>query len=133
MPYIQSEKVAAMRNEIRKQFPSKNGYKISVRREHGSMVYVTIQAAPIDLGSAIKEKYSHGEGYAQINVYYIDSHFEKHPEAKKFLSKIYSIINQGNGTEVIDGDYGNVPNFYTRINVGEWDKPFVNTSKKQSS
>lgn len=33
-------------------------------------------------------------------------------------------MNQGNGELVYDGDYGSVPNFYTTITIGEWDKPF---------
>ena len=111
MPYIETSKVAGMRKQIRKEFPE---FKISVRKD-GSCVYATLKSGPVDFGVE----------YQQVNHFYIHEHWQG--EAGRVLGRINEILSQGNGIEVYDGDYGAVPNWYVRINVGSWDAPYVLT------
>lgn len=117
MPYITSERVAEIRSQIKKEFPD---YKFSITRDNHSSVNVVILAAPFNL--------LEGEGEdktrASVNTYWIGEHYKDKPQIKEVLSKIHSIMNQGNGTLCEDGDYGTVPNFYTNLSIGAWDKPF---------
>jgi len=116
MPYISPERVKEIRTKIKKEFPA---YKFSIRGEHYSSVNVTILSGPIDL---ITDRAVNG--YEQVNHFYIKDHYKDFPEIMKFLQKIYEIMNEGNYTEVVDGDYGAIPSFYCRITVGSWDKPY---------
>jgi hypothetical protein len=64
-------------------------------------------------------------GYEQINQYWYKDHYEDYPEKVEFLDKIIEIVNEGNGTESYDGDYGTIPNFYVNVSIGNWNKPYV--------
>jgi len=119
MPYISTEEVKEKRNLIKKTFPK---FKISVTRQHGSSINVYVLAGPIDLIPDSKKKYE------QVNHYYIKEHYEDQPETRDFLLKLYDIVNSKNGLEVYDGDYGYVPNFYTHIAIGQWDRPYKVTN-----
>ena len=115
MPYISTESVKEKRKLIRKEFPD---YKISVRRNHGSCIDVSILEGPVDLLAGSDDTYE------QVNHYYIDEHYEEYPEVRDVLKRIYEIIDKSNGTECYDGDYGRIPHFYTHISIGNWDKPY---------
>lgn len=121
MPYISPETVKEKRKLIRKSFPD---FKISVRGSNYSSIDVSILEGPVNMleGST--------DTYEQVNHFYIDDHYKDTPKVRKVLKKIYEIINSGNGTECYDGDYGRIPNFYTHISIGQWNKPYVVTSKK---
>lgn len=109
MPYIAKEQVAGMRKQLRKEFPE---FKMSIRKVDGHAVYVTLKSGPVDFGV----------NYEQVNHFYIDEHWKG--EARKVLSRINEIISNGNGIEVYDGDYGAVPDWYVRIQIGDWDMPY---------
>lgn len=113
MPYISKEDVATIRTELKKAFPE---FKLSVVNRHHSEVNVTILEGPIDFG----------DGYIQVNHYHIDREWASKPECMKVLEQIISIIEKNKKTEtlVVDSDYGNVPNYYTHINIGAWNKPY---------
>ena len=113
MPYITKEAVAEKRNRIKKEFPE---FKISVTNENYSTINISIMSGPIDL----KPKYN---GH-QVNPYGINDHYKEEPEIRDFLNRVYEIADKNNGVEVEDSDYGTVPNFYVRINIGKWDKPY---------
>ncbi len=115
MPFISKEEVKEKRNAIRKMFPE---YKISVTGGNSSSINVDILSGPVNLleGS--------NEDYVQVNTYYIDRHYEEQPESLKVLSKIQEIINKNNYTQHVDADYGAIPDFYVRMNIGNWDKPY---------
>jgi hypothetical protein len=117
MPYIKKERVTEIRAQIRKEFPAKDGWNISVTWENYSGVRIKILAAPVKLTDK--------ERYESINHHWLDQHFENEPEKLKVFKRLKQIANEGNGVEVVDGDYGTVPDFYVWMQVGEWDKPFI--------
>jgi hypothetical protein len=115
MPYISKEEVKEKRNSLRKSLPD---YKLSVRMVHYSTIDVTIVSGPVDLLPESDEKYE------QVNRFYIDENYKEFPKTKKVLNTILKIANNGNYIASEDGDYGSIPSFYTRINIGSWDKPY---------
>jgi len=115
MPYITKEEVKIKRNLIKKAFP---GYKFSVRTVHNSVIDVKVLSGPVDL---IPDS---SDGYEQINQFYIKEHYKDLPKTSEFLSCLYEIANSSNCIESVDGDYGNIPSFYTHISIGDWDKPY---------
>lgn len=113
MPYITTERVAAIRKQLKAKFPE---IKFSVTKRHWSVVDVAIMESPYDWP----------EPYQDLNVYYLG----RYPHSD-ILRAIHKIMNEGNGTLVHDGDYGAVPRFYTRLSIGRWDKPHVKREKAQ--
>lgn len=122
MAYMNAERVKEIREQIKKEFPAKDGYKFSIRVRNHSTVCVDVMTAPFD----ILEGYDscHGEGYAQVNHYNIERHFANNPKAVEVLSRIYKIMNEGNydNSDTMT-DYFDV-GFYCSISIGKWDKPF---------
>ena len=123
MPYISTETVRERRTLIRKSFPE---WKISVRIDNYSSIDVSIKEGPLPFPTSEHSR----DGYEQVNPYYIDEHYEDFPKWKKFLNEIMAIAGKGKKTESYDGDYGNIPNFYVHINIGSWDKEYVQRNKK---
>jgi len=110
MPYITKDEVKRKRELLKRMFPT---FKLSVTMERHTTINVNILEGPIDMPS-----------YEQVNHYYIKEHYKDRPQVKEVLQEIYDVINSGNGTLVVDSDYGHVPNFYTSITIGKWDKPY---------
>ena len=110
MPFIEVDKVAQIRNELKKQLPE---FKFSVTRKHFSCLDIAIISGPVKLID---------EEYKQINQYYIDEHYTG--QTKEVLSKVNEIASKDERTMFIDSDYGAVPNFYIHISIGKWDKPY---------
>jgi hypothetical protein len=121
MPYIKKERIAEIRSQIRKEFPSKDGWNISVTWENYSGVRIKILAAPVKLTD---------KDHENVNHHSIDTRYKDEPERLKVFARLNQIANEGNGIEVEDGDYGSVPDFYVWIQVGEWNKPFVYHQKQ---
>lgn len=109
MPYISSERVKKIREDIKKTFPA---FKFSITTRHSSTVVINILEGPINFGAS----------HQQVNHFYIHDRFTG--EAKDMLTKIKEIANEGNRTISEDGDYGPIPAFYLRISIGQWDKPY---------
>lgn len=122
MPYMSPERVKEIRKQIKKEFPE---FKFSIRTIHYSTVSVAILSGPIEM---IYDDIYH-DRYQQVNHYYLDDHYGEHPEVLKVLKRIYEIMNEGNYTEVVDGDYGAVPRFYCDISIGQYNKPYQITTK----
>ena len=114
MPYLPVDSVKKMRNELKKRFPE---YKMSVRSENYTSVHVTFRSGPIQLMNDPSKKYE------PVNHFYINEHYSG--ESEKVLEGVYNIVNGGNGIEVMDGDYGAVPNWYVRISIGDWERPYI--------
>lgn len=115
MPYISTELVKKIREEIKKEFPE---LKCSIIREHYSSIYVKI------LSTKNKAFQEFDGQYKQVNHFYIADHYKGNIDLVKILLKINDIMNQKNGVEVVDSDYGAIPDYYTNIHIGQWDKPF---------
>ena len=121
MAYITANDVAAIRNELKQAFPK---WKFSVRKGSGSLsVDVTILK-----GTASFE----GKTNAQVNQYWIDSHWTD-AEDKMVLNKINEIMHNAPGRVNPDRkffdhsdamtDYFHTA-FYTHLGIGSWDKPY---------
>ncbi len=107
MPHITTERVKEVRTQLRKQFPQ---VKFSVVRRDYSSIHITILESPFDFGTT----------YEQLNTYCLE--WYKHSE---FLEEVKAIANKGNKIESEDGDYGSIPAFYLNINIGQWNKPYI--------
>jgi hypothetical protein len=95
-------------------------------RHHMSLV-VTIQSGSIEFD------HSHGDGYTQVNVYHIDSHYEG--KAKAFLTELLAAMK---GPDYFNNDDAMTDYFhrshYTDINIGKWNKPyFMQVSKPKKT
>jgi hypothetical protein len=123
MPYISTERVAEIRNELNATFPD---FKFRCYREHNSTINVVIVSAPFDFLEADDKK----SGYYTVNHMWIEDHFKAYPELKEQLLKIHAIITKYQGAGHMDGDYGHVPTYYEHIYVGEYNKPFEMTTAK---
>lgn len=118
MPCITTERVAEIRAQIKKEFPTSGGWKFSITREHYSSINVSILSAPFNLLPNSERQHE------QVNHYYINEHYKNNPAVKDVLLRLYAIMNEGNRTISEDGDYGSIPAFYCNISIGQYDKPF---------
>jgi hypothetical protein len=113
MPYITTERVKEVRNQLKKEFPK---FKFSVTRQHFSTIRIVV----------LKSKFAFdldGRSYMSVNPYYVRDHYKDAKQAK-FLQRIVDIAEQGNATVTIDGDYGAIPKFYVDILIGDFEKPY---------
>lgn len=114
MPYITTERVKEIREQLKKEFPK---FKFSVTRRHYSTVRVVVLKA--------KFNFDCGEGrYISVNPYYVREHYKDQPEQAKFLQRIVDIAEHGNETVSVDADYGNIPRFYVDVLIGDYDHPY---------
>ncbi len=119
MAYISTEEVKVIREDLKKEFSSKDGWKFSIVRDHYSSLSVSILEAPFDLidddkiseESKARKNFtigSHGKGYKYSEIY----------------EKIWSICNKKNFDHSDSmTDYFHL-GFYFDLSVGKWDKPF---------
>lgn len=106
MAYIETEKVKQIREEIKKAFPSKQGWKFSIKKEHYTGVRIVVLKAPVNF-----------ENKPGTSI--IPSR-ESHP----YLQQIYNIANSGNhdNSDAMT-DYFDV-GWYVWLKVGDYDNPF---------
>ena len=125
MPYITKDQVKAKRAALKAALPA---YKLSVTTEHFSGIKVAIMAGPTDFGTE----------YTQLNPY-IDyreerynsntGQYDSNPHIQAVLDIVMPILNEGMGEGFEDSDYGLIPDYYTWVHIGKWDKPYQITSK----
>lgn len=112
MPYITTDRVKEIRNQLKKEFPQ---FKFSVTRRHHMEVSTVVRSGPIDFGGT----------YLTINHFWLRHNWEdKNPTAYQFLQRVTDIMNTGNGVLVEDSDYGTVPLYYINLKIGDWDRPY---------
>lgn len=117
MPFITSEEVAAIRKGIKRALPD---YTFSIRKQHHSSIDIAILSGPI-------------VAVEHVNVFWYKDNLrpdkENRPDAIEVIDKILAEVFKvkKRETEVEDGDYGTVPNFYYDVSFGRWDKPYVCT------
>ena len=116
MAYVSQENKAELAPAIKKVL-NKYGMKGSISIRHHSTLVVTLQSG------AIQFEHSHGDGYTQVNVYHIESHYEGH--AQKFLTELLAAMK---GPSYFNNDDAMTDYFhrshYTDINIGKWNKPY---------
>ena len=121
MAHITAADVAAIRKELKEQLPK---FKFSVRKESGSLaVAVTIKQGPANF---------EGKTNAQVNEYWIDSHWTNAEDAM-VLKKISEIMHNAPGRADVLRKYFDHSDamtdyfhtaFYTHLSIGSWDKPY---------
>ena len=123
MPYITKEQVKAKREALKKALPE---YKLSITTENYSGIKVAIMRGPVNFGTE----------YTQLNPYrnYREERYdsttgewESQPLIAAIMEVIMPILNEGMGEGFEDSDYGHVPDYYTWVHIGKWDKPYVCT------
>jgi len=125
MPYITKEQVQAKRVALKAALPQ---YKLSITTERYSGIKVAIMAGPTDFGTE----------YTQLNPY-IDyreerynsatGEYESNPLIADVMEPIMAILNDGMGSGFQDSDYGHVPDYYTWVHIGKWDKAYETLTK----
>lgn len=121
MAYITAEDVKAIRTELKQAFPK---WKFGVRKGSGSLsVDVNIMKGTCSF---------EGKDYAQVNQYWIDSHWTDAEDAMA-LKKINEIMHNAPGRANPDRkffdhsdamtDYFHTA-FYTHLSIGQWDKRY---------
>ena len=116
MAYISTPEVKEIRENLKKLFPSKKGWKLSITREHYSKVNVVIVQAPIELRENPEREHEN------VNYYYIKE--RKNTIAADLLQMIYEICNvKNNDRSNVQEDYFDV-GYYFGLSIGDWDKPF---------
>ena len=120
MPYITKDQVKAKRAALKAALPA---YKLSVTTEHYSGIKVAIMAGPTDFGTE----------YTQLNPYinYREERYnsstgewDSNPQIQDVLDIVMPILNEGMGEGHEDSDYGHIPDYYTWVHIGKWDKPY---------
>ena len=126
MAYVSQDDKAKLAPQIKKVL-SKYGMKGSISIRHHMSLVVTIQSGSIEFD------HSHGDGYTQVNVYHIDSHYEG--KARDFLTELLAAMK---GPDYFNNDDAMTDYFhrshYTDINIGKWNKPyFMQVSKPKKT
>jgi len=105
-----------------KKVLKKYGMKGNIGVKNHMSLYVDVMEGPIDFD------FSHGEGYSQVNTYWIDDHYKG--IAKQFLNELLAEMK---GTKYYNNDNAMFDHFdrshYTDINIGKWNKPYEKVSK----
>jgi hypothetical protein len=117
MAYVSQEDKKKLAPAI-KAVLKKYNMKGSIAVRHHSTLVVNLKAGAIDFG-----EYSHGDGYIQVNPYWIDTHYAG--VAKKFLNEL---LNAMKGADYFNNDDAMTDYFsrshYTDINIGTWNTPY---------
>lgn len=123
MAYISTETVKEIKSNIKRVFPTKEGYKFSITKRDSMEVCVSVLSAPINFDLE-------GRSYKSINHYWIDSNYEG--KQLRFLKQLKSLIEGNAGTQYdrnagdMGADYPDC-NYYIDISLGKWNKPFTCT------
>ena len=51
--------------------------------------------------------------------------YDSNPPIQDLLDVVMPILNEGKGESTEDGDYGMIPDYYTWVHIGKWDKPYI--------
>ena len=119
MAYVSKQDKAELAPAI-KAVLNKYDMKGSISVRHHSTLVVKIKQGAIDF----QDYFTHGEGYIQVNEYWIDQHYTGIHRA--FLNELLTAMK---GTKYYNNDDAMVDYFdrshYTDINIGAWDKPYA--------
>ena len=98
------------------------GMKGTIAINHYSSLVVNIQSGVLDFTG----HFSHGDGYIQVNPYHIDSWYSG--TIKRFFQDLVKAMKGNKWYDKSDAmvDYFDTA-YYIDINVGKWNKPYVQT------
>ena len=121
MAYVSQEMKKELAVGIKKVL-KKYGCKGNIGVKNHMSLYVDVMEGPIDFD------FSHGEGYSQVNTYWIDDHYKG--IAKQFLNELLAEMK---GTKYFNHDDAMTDYFhrshYTDINIGKYNKPYTVTKE----
>ena len=125
MAYISQKDKAELAPGI-KAVLAKYGMKGTIAIKHHFSLVVNVQSGPLDF------THSHGDGYTQVNTYHIDRHYSG--DVRQFLNELVVAMK---GTKWFDksdiqSDYFHTA-YYIDINIGRWNKPYVQTAFKAAA
>ena len=125
MAYMNQEKKAVIAAELKKIMPK--GWKYSLAVKNHSTLSLTIREAPVDLIRGLNKTPSFDpatQSRTQITLHNVDNRFAD-PEIDTLFTEINRVMNLGNWdrSEYIS-DYIDV-GFYTELNIGTYEKPFI--------
>tara|TARA_B110000037_G_scaffold200177_1_gene240584 strand:+ start:987 stop:1361 length:375 start_codon:yes stop_codon:yes gene_type:complete len=120
MPYITKEQVKAKRKALKAALPQ---FKLSVTTEHYSGIKVAIMEGPINFGIEYTQLNPHIDYRAQSWNRYTEE-YDSNPPVQDLLDIVMPILNEGKGASTEDGDYGSIPDYYTWVHIGKWDRPY---------
>ena len=116
MAYVSQEMKKELSVGIKKVL-KKYGCKGNIGVKNHMSLYVDVMEGPIDFD------FSHGEGYSQVNTYWIDDHWSG--IARQFLNEL---LVEMKGMKYYNNDNAMIDHFdrshYTDINIGKWNKPY---------
>ena len=119
MAYVSKQDKAELAPAI-KAVLNKYDMKGSISVRHHSTLVVKIKQGAIDFA----DHFTHGEGYIQVNEYWIDQHYAGIHRA--FLNELLAAMK---GPKYFNEDDSMTDYFhrshYTDINIGAWDKPYA--------
>tara|TARA_R110000803_G_scaffold149611_4_gene215041 strand:+ start:1138 stop:1494 length:357 start_codon:yes stop_codon:yes gene_type:complete len=117
MAYMNQEKKKIIASALKEVMPKDWKYSLSV--EHHSVIHLNIKSAPFDL--------THGKDDVQINHFHLQNHYDG--QALEILKKAHDAMLSADWYDDSDSmtDYFNTA-YYIRMNVGSWNKPFINTA-----
>ena len=134
MAYMSQEKKSKIAPVV-KQVLAKYGVKGSLAvRDHMTLV-LNIKSGPIDFIQNYNEVVGNQPGgfrlgspatdHLDVNPYWYHEHFSG--VAKSFLTEIMVAMNDGNyDNSDVQSDYHDI-GWYTDINLGKWNKPYIFT------
>lgn len=119
MAYISQKDKADLAPGI-KAVLQKYGMKGTIAIKNHFSLVVNVQSGPLDFD------HSHGDGYTQVNVYHIDRHYSG--DVKQFLLELITAMKGDKWFDKSDimTDYFHTA-YYIDINIGKWNKPYVQT------
>ena len=120
MPYISKDQIRAKRAALKAALPA---YKLSVTTEHYSGIKVAIMAGPTDFGTEYQQLHPY-INYREARYNSNTDTWDSNPNIQDVLDIIMPILNEGKGEGFEDSDYGHVPDYYTWVHIGKWDKPY---------
>lgn len=133
MAYMSQERKAQIAPAV-KAILKRYGVKGSLAVRHHSTLVLNIKSGKLDFigdyydNSAKRGFPAYGgdrrEQYIQVNPYHFGAHF-KDRVILKFLDEVLRAMNVGNhDNSDIQTDYFDV-GWYVKINIGQWNKPYV--------
>ena len=121
MAYVSQEMKKELSVGIKKVL-KKYGCKGNIGVKNHMSLYVDVMEGPIDF------KHTHGDGYTQVNTYWIDDHWSG--VAKDFLNEL---LTEMKGKKYFNNDDIQTDYFcrshYTDINIGKYNKPYKLTKE----
>lgn len=116
MAHITANQVSEIRSQLKSTFPK---YKFSVRKSSDSReVRVSILSGPMEMSGVSVDGH-------QVNQYWLDQHYKDQPKLLKLLKGIKAIVGANQREVSWDPDYGSWPNYYYTIEIGQWNKPYI--------